>query len=252
MNLLITYAVEAEFAPWRKLRAPQKVNVGTIEAHRIQLGQTVVDFLITGVGIMNARRNAEAVLSSDYSACVVSGFAGALSSGCKLGDVIAPQSVRLETSATSLSIVEDLQHRAVQAGAINIPALITADHVVATANEKSRLAAHGDAVDMESFAILEVAQAKKIPAAVLRVISDDFDTDLPENLDSMIDTHGNLKMGGVVRYVTAHPTKVPALMRLGRDSKAAAAALANFLEKFIEKMSSETQIGNSRLQQVAS
>src|ERR1700753_2493324 len=105
MNILVTYAVEAEFAPWRKLRAPQKVSASGIELHRVQVDHSLIDFLITGVGAENAHRAASAVLPSTYSACLISGFAGALKSGCKLGDVIAPQRVQQETSRSSCRIV---------------------------------------------------------------------------------------------------------------------------------------------------
>jgi adenosylhomocysteine nucleosidase len=253
MNILVTYAVEAEFAPWRKLRVPQRISLGGSELQRIQLEHTVVDFLITGVGAESARRAAAAVLSPQYSLCLISGFAGALTSSCRLGQVIAPQSVQQQTSRSSLRIVDNLHQQAVKSGAVDIPTMITGDQVVATAEEKSRLAAQGDAVDMESFAILELALQKGIPAAVLRVISDEHDRDLPHGLDTMIDAKGDLKIGGVVRYVATHPTKVPALMRLGRDSKAAAETLAIFLEKFIEKISSEMQMNSApQLQQAVS
>src|ERR1700753_1339775 len=102
MNILVTYAVEAEFAPWRKLRAPQRVSAGGTELQQIHLEHTAVDFLITGVGAENAHRAAVAVLSPQYSLCLISGFAGALTSSCRLGQVIAPQSVQQETSRSSL------------------------------------------------------------------------------------------------------------------------------------------------------
>jgi adenosylhomocysteine nucleosidase len=253
MNVLITYAVEAEFAPWRKLRSPPKVSVGGKEVQRIQIEQTTVDFVITGMGAANARRAAQAVLSPNYAACLISGFAGALSARCKLGEVVAPEKVQRGASDTSLPSVKNLQQGLLEAGAVGIPTMISADHVIGTAAEKASLAALGDAVDMESFAILEVAREKNIPAAVVRVISDAFDSDLPEELDTMVGTDGSLKIGGVVRYVTSHPTKVPALLRLGRDSKAAAEALTSFLEKFIKTSPVVTpKRAPSDLQEVAS
>jgi hypothetical protein len=40
----------------------------------------------------------------------------------------------------------------------------------------------------------------------------------------------------VVRYVAKHPLMLPALLRLGRESKTAAQTLAGFLEAYIQKM----------------
>ena len=107
-----------------------------------------------------------------------------------------------------------------------------------TAAEKERLSPTGDAVDMESAAILSVAQMRKVPAAVIRVISDSFDRDLPADIDTMVDSQGNVNMGGVVSYVARHPLSVPALVRLGRDSKNAAETLARFLESYITSLAS--------------
>jgi hypothetical protein len=73
-----------------------------------------------------------------------------------------------------------------------------------------------------------------VPTAVVRVISDSFDRDMPAELDTIVDPQGQVKIAGLVRYVAKHPLMVPALVRLGRDSKTAAAALAHFLEHFLE------------------
>ena len=81
---------------------------------------------------------------------------------------------------------------------------------------------------------------KSVPSAVVRVISDSFDRDMPAELDTIVDPQGHVKIAGVVRYVAKHPLMVPALVRLGRDSKSAAEALAHFLESYINKLSSAT------------
>jgi hypothetical protein len=123
---------------------------------------------------------------------------------------------------------------------------------VTTADEKQRLSVIAEAVDMESFAILSVARAKNLSAAVIRVISDSFDANLPVDIDTMLDSQGNVKPGGVVRYVAKHPLAVPALMRLGRESKTAAETLAQFLEAYLKKLSFSTEgLPPSELQQVA-
>jgi broad specificity phosphatase PhoE len=43
-----------------------------------------------------------------------------------------------------------------------------------------------------------------------------------------------------VRNVVSHPIQLPALIRLGRDSRTAAQALAHFLEAYIKKLSFPT------------
>jgi adenosylhomocysteine nucleosidase len=240
MNILITYAVEAEFAPWRALRNLQKVTVGDVEVHRAQLGNATVDFVFTGMGAENARRVAGTLISKSYSSCIISGFAGALKSSAKLGNIVASERVQHHASLETESCDPHLLIRACENGATRITTMLTTDHVVNTAAEKGRLSASADAVDMESYAILYAANTKSVPAVVVRVISDSFDRDMPAELDTIVDPQGHVKMAGVVRYVAKHPFMVPALVRLGRDSKSAAEALTNFLESYINKLSSAT------------
>ena len=92
MNILITYAVEAEFAPWRALNM-EKVTIGNVSLQRAQIGRAAVDFVVTGMGVANAKRVADAIISKTYSSCIISGFAGALKSSVKLGNIVAPERV---------------------------------------------------------------------------------------------------------------------------------------------------------------
>jgi adenosylhomocysteine nucleosidase len=241
MKVLVTYAVQAEFAPWRNLRPLEPVMIGGIEASRAQVGRATVDFVATGIGATNAQRTAEAVISKEYSFCIVSGFAGALKATAKLGEVVVAEKVQHAGNGGTVVCARNLVARAAQDGAKSIPTLLTADHVVNTAAEKERLSPFAEAVDMETFSILNVARARNVPAVAIRVVSDSFDQDLPADIDTMVDAEGNVKIGGVVSYLARHPVTLPALVRLGRDSKTAAEALAHFLEAYIRKLSFATR-----------
>lgn len=240
MKVLVTYAVEAEFAPWRRLRDFEKVEIGGAAANQAQVGRATVDFVATGIGATKAERLAEAVISKEYSFCIVSGFAGALKATVKLGDVVVAEKVQHAGNRGTTVCARNLVTRAAQDGGKSISTLLTTDHVVNTAAEKERLSPFADAVDMESFSILNVALARSLPAVAIRVISDSFDQDLPVDIDTMIDADGNVKIGGVARYVAKHPLTLPALVRLGRETKTAAEALAHFLEAYIKKLSFAT------------
>jgi hypothetical protein len=76
-----------------------------------------------------------------------------------------------------------------------------------------------------------------LPMVAIRVISDTTRRDLPARIDTMVDEEGRLRIGGVVRQVVSHPLQLPALIRLGRESKTAAEALAHFLEAYIKTLS---------------
>jgi hypothetical protein len=137
----------------------------------------------------------------------------------------------------TLACARNLVHAAENDGASRVKVFLTADHVIRTAEEKKQLAPFADAVEMESFGVLMAAAAYKRSTVAIRVISDSMRTDMPAIVDTAVDEMGRVKIAGVVRYVARHPLQLPALIRLGRDSKTAAEALAHFLEAFIKKLS---------------
>jgi adenosylhomocysteine nucleosidase len=237
MRVLVTFAVEAEFAPWRKLRNLRETKMGDVVAHQAQIGRAEVDFVVTGMGVENAGRVAGAVMTSPHQFCISAGFAGALSDKHAIGDILVAEAVQLLGKSKTLQCSRNLVYAARRDGAKQVNLFLTSDHVVRTVAEKSQLAPFAGAVEMESFAIASVAQAHRLPMVAIRVISDTTQRDLPVRIDTMVDEEGRLSIGGVVRQVVSHPLQLPALIRLGRESRTAAEALANFLEAFIKKLS---------------
>lgn len=237
MRVLVTLAVEAEFAPWRKLRNLQSRRAGGFEIFTGQIGRASVDFVISGMGIENARRAAEAAMPSPPAICIVSGFAGSLKPQYKVGDVLTARCVQLLGKAKTIECSRCLVTAAVENQAIEAKMFLTASDVVSSSEEKQRLSPFADAVDMESFAVLSAARERKISAAVVRVISDRFDEDMPVDIEATVDERGRVNIRGVVKHVALHPLQLPALIRLGRHSRTAAEALAHFLEAFLKELS---------------
>jgi adenosylhomocysteine nucleosidase len=237
MRVLVTFAVEAEFAPWRKLRKLTERNVNGFTIHETQIGRATAQFVVTGMGKANARKGAEAGLSSPQTVCIASGFAGSLNPSYKVGDVVAASAVQELGKSKTLECSRNLAMAALENQAIRAKLFLTADTVVSTAEEKKKLSPFADAVDMESFATIAVAREKNVSAVAIRVISDTLDQDMPAEIDTTVDDHGRVKVRGVIKHLAAHPLQLPALIRLGRQSKTAADALAHFLEAFIKELS---------------
>jgi adenosylhomocysteine nucleosidase len=237
MRVLVTFAVEAELAPWRRLRKLREVKIGEITAYQAQIGRAQVDLVVTGMGMENARRASEAFLDQPYQFCVTAGFAGALGEKHAIGDILVAESVQELGKAKTLQCSRNLVYAARDDGAKLVKMFLTSAEVISDAEEKRRLAPFADAVEMESFAILTAAQRHKKSVVAIRVISDSMLHDVPADVSTMVDEKGQVKIGGVVRYVARHPLQVPALLRLGRDTRTAAEALAHFLEAFIKKLS---------------
>jgi adenosylhomocysteine nucleosidase len=243
MRILVTFAVEAEFAPWRKLCNLLNSNVGEIAVSQAQIGRASVDFVVTGMGGENGRRVANIVMAHPYSICIAAGFAGALKSEHTVGSILAADAVQQIGKSKTVRSAPRLVRAAWMDGAFRSKMFLTSDSVIRSAGERAQLAPFGDAVDMESFSILSTAQEHQIPAVAIRVISDTADRDMPAFLDSVIDDMGRVKIGGLVRKVVRHPIHLPALIRLGRDSRTAAGALAHFLEAYIKRLSFLTHGG---------
>jgi adenosylhomocysteine nucleosidase len=237
MKVLVTLAVDAEFAPWRRLRNLRQIKVGELTLNQTQIGRATADLVVTGMGSENARRACDIVMTNAYSICIAAGFAGALKAEHKIGAILAAQAVQQIGKTKTVQSSRRLVQAARTDGAFLSNMFLTSDSVVRTAEEKAKLAPFADAVDMESFAVLSAADEHKISAVAIRVISDTSERDIPVLLDTMVDDMGRVKVGGVVRSIVRHPIQLPALIRLGRDSKTAAEALAHFLEAYIKKLS---------------
>jgi adenosylhomocysteine nucleosidase len=237
MRILVTFAVDAEFAPWRKLRDLKQIDDGEAILHRAQIGRAEVDFVTTGMGMANATRAAARAMKSSYQLCISSGFAGGLGDGVNVGDILVADAVQQLGKAKTLQCSRNLVSDAWQDGAKRVTLFLTSDHLVRTVEEKKQLAPFAGAVEMESFAIATVAADHGLPMVAIRVVSDTTDHDLPIQIDTMVDEQGRVSVKGVVRQVVNHPLQLPALIRLGRESRTAAEALAHFLEAFIKKLS---------------
>ena len=238
MRILVTFAVDAELAPWRRQRNLEEVRNGGVTLHRAQIGRARVDLVVTGMGAENATRVVNTILGlkEPYQFCVSSGFAGGLGE-YSIGDILVADAVQQLGKSKTLQCSRNLVHAARADGAKRVKLFLTSDHVVRTVGEKSQLAPFAGAVEMEGFAVACVAHVHRLPFVAIRVISDTTERDMPVGIDTMVDDKGRLSVGGVVRQVVYHPLQLPALIRLGRESRTAAEALANFLEAFLKKLS---------------
>ena len=77
------------------------------------------------------------------------------------------------------------------------------------------------AVDMESAAAARFAQARHLPFAVLRVISDDARHVLPPAALVAMKPDGGIALGRVLASLLRHPLQVPGLIRTARTSNKA-------------------------------
>jgi len=249
MKILVTFALETEFAPWRALREFRAVQWGDAEVYRAQIGAAEVGVILTGAGPKQAHLETAKVLGGDPDSvqlCVSSGLAGALKPQYQVGQVLAARSVRTENELTDpsgdpLESSAPLLSFAAECGATVVEQFYSAVRVVGKAEEKRHLGERSDAVEMESFEVLLESAAYGIPAIAIRAVSDLVDDDLPLDMNRIFTDEGQVSIPRVLGQVALNPTSVPELVRLGRNSKTAAESLAHFLDKYITMVSGRFQ-----------
>jgi nucleoside phosphorylase len=248
MRVLVTFAVEAEFAPWRKLRSFTKKNEGQAEYFAAEIGSADVNVLLTGVGGKSAwLETTKIAWDGDVDICVSSGLAGALHSEYRLGDVLAAKVVHAAGWKCVVASDAKLMQLAEEHGARTVGSFYSSDRVVGLASEKRELGKLADAVEMESGEVLYEASAFGAKVIAIRGISDGVDQDLPLDFNKVVTSAGEVSLPRVLGEVVRHPLSAPALVRFGNQSRMAAEKLAAFLDHYVEAVvsSMSTIIGVS-------
>ena len=234
MRILVTFAVEAEFAPWRKLRAFRKVRSERMDYFTSEINGSQLDVLLIGVGGRKPWLEVTgAIYESEIQLCVSSGLAGGLRPEHQIGEILVAEKILAplrDISAFSESSMVDI---AVSAGAKKVWCFYTTDHVVLTSAEKRELGSFADAVEMESFDVLTEGGMFSEKTVAIRGISDTVDEDLPLDFNRATDDAGDVSITRILGQIAVSPSSVPALVRFGQRSKSAAEALANFLERYL-------------------
>jgi nucleoside phosphorylase len=237
MRILVTFAVEAEFAPWRKLRQFQKLERSDMECFSSKINECELAVLLTGMGCKKAWVQATKVIwDSAVDICVSSGLAGALRPEHMIGEILVPQNILASKLDRIISCDPTLVNSAVSSGAKRVSTFYSADRVIFRAEEKRNLGTVGDAVEMESGEILFEAAAFGARVVAARAISDACDEDLPIDFNEVATERGDVSIRKILGKAIGLPGSVPSLIRFGQRSKRAAESLAEFLERFIPKV----------------
>jgi nucleoside phosphorylase len=248
MNVIVTFAVRSELAPWLRLRTFRRREVNGWTSYETTIAGTAVHAVLTGIGPSHAKKAIRAALRSRPDAVLASGLAGALKPCFGVGDVLAARLVHFDGTDQHVSSSEDLLDLAIDCGAKAVDSFISRNAIARTAGEKAVLGSLADAVDMESFAILTEARRSGVPAIALRSIADTSECDLPCDFSKMVDERGQIRLWRVALEPICAPQRVPALIRFALASHRAASRLARFLDRYLEVLA-ETR-GHWQLAQV--
>src|SRR5271170_193186 len=169
MKVLVTFAVDAEFAPWRKRRSFRFIDYQGLRLWRSDAGEVEITALVTGMGTPAAVQAMDLMMKMAdgdqyFDICVSSGLAGALAESLVPGDIISPLRIvaerkQADVSPDYLEVDADLRSRALRLGAKETDCLYTTDQVLVKVKQKRDCSSKAQAVDMESFEIVKEACA---------------------------------------------------------------------------------------------
>ena len=245
MRILVTFAVDAEFAPWRKrndFRVVTKKFSGqdfSLKLYRAEGDGVDVDVLLTGIGWSPAAAEnmVEELETRKPDVCISSGLAGALRSDFHLGEILVAARVVRSDTAQSLATSIALVTAAVKSGATSVKTFVTNGGIVGDARSKQNMSSFGDAVEMESFHVLSSVSALRVPSVAIRAVSDTVEQDLPLDFSKVVDRAGRVRWSKIAKELGKHPGKIPSLIQFGRESRRAAEKLADFLDDYVDDIS---------------
>ena len=186
------------------------------------------EFIAMARGMGSARAEQAIALAESagrLDAIVSLGWAGGASCGVQpgtayeVGEVIDPATLERYVTVAATSPIK----------------LATLDHVAGRA-EKREIAETYSAslVDMEAATLARLARQRNIPFYCWKAVSDVASEDLSD-LNRFLDSDKQLRMGQLAAYALTHPRCVAPLLRMGKNSRSGAEALAQALRRWIDE-----------------
>jgi hypothetical protein len=221
-RILIVAALPRELAPltrdWdRKEIAAQNRRVLVWESDRAIAA-------CAGIGSIAARVATDAAYKAakgEISLIISAGLAGALSPALHVADIVQP--------ATLTDGVDGLS---IQTAAGGQGTLITAGSLAEETHKRSLARGGALAVDMEAFAVADVARIHGVPFIAIKSISDDINFKLPP-LGRFITPEGEFQTGRFVLWTMLRPWCWLTVIQLGRNTAAAVRTLTQAVENTV-------------------
>ena len=197
--------------------------------------------VVTGIGARNMQAELKESLSEGADLCVASGLAGSLKREHAVGTILVAKAIKRSGTSIVMRSDSSLLKAAVECGAVPVEYFYTADAVANSVSEKMRLGETADAIEMESFQILDEARQHGVPAVAVRAVSDSVDRDMPLDFNRAIGKDGAIGLLPALSQVLATPSRLPQLVRFGFESASAARKLAHFLDRYLKCLSADAK-----------
>jgi adenosylhomocysteine nucleosidase len=201
------------------------VPVGRM-AHEGRVGDVDVVAAMTGMGPDAASAATRRMLDADaVDHVLVVGIAGGIADDQAIGDVVSV-GVVIDDRTGAEYRPHPLGN---DAAGDDAGALHTSPDFIADPERVAALRAQGMvALDMETAGVADVCEERGVPWSVVRTISDRTGDGLAdEAVFGLAHPDGSANLRAVAAFVLRHPTRIPHLIRLGRDLATATRAAAD-------------------------
>jgi len=185
-----------------------------------------VEVACAGARPQRARWLARELVQRGAKRLISFGIAGGLEPGLPVGSMIIGSQV---TSLDGSTICDkawaaDLMQKFPEA---HCGGVWGSEMIVASAREKRALYEKSRclAVDMESQCAAQIATEANIPLAVLRVVCDSSDMDIPPVVMASIAEDGRINVGRALWHIVRHPLQIPDLFHVMRGTGRAISVL---------------------------
>jgi adenosylhomocysteine nucleosidase len=227
-RVAIVAALEREVRPLVKTWHVSEREHGGRRFRFFEHGDAVL--LCGGIGGEAARRAAEGVIAIFEPAVVYSvGFAGALDSSLKVGDIVRPKRVVNARDGSSV-------------GLDGGDGVLVTFPSVASPEQKTKLReSYGaQAVDMEAAAVARAAELRGVTFGVIKAISDEVDFEFPST-EQFIDSSGGFSEGRFAWFAVMRPWLWGRVIELAQNSGRASRALCATIEALIATKNAPVQ-----------
>ena len=181
---------------------------------------------LSGIGAERAYAAGSVLISQGATALLSWGYAAALDDRLKAGCLLLPERI-VSANGAIHPVSAEWHRRLYQALETKCPVgtdlLVESAVILQTPSEKRALAqrTQATATDMESATQARLAEERRLPFAVVRVIVDTASTCIPQNIMQALDAKDGISVGQVLGSAFLRPTDWIVMVKLGMQFNAA-------------------------------
>ena len=205
------------------------VEARSLTKHPVVKGGALLQ--ISGIGAKRAHLAARTLLEKGATSLLSWGSAGGLIPGLSPGSLVLPKNIiAVDGSVYPVAATwrESLRAQLKEKVNLHEGLLVESITVVTRPEEKVTLFQQTGAiaVDMESAAVAAEAQGAGVPFMAIRAVADPVGITLPQSALASFDESGKLTPWRLLKALAKNPIELFALIRLGRNFRAAQSTLS--------------------------